>query len=125
MKTFTTIAPLNRKTESYKEQGKKRPLVYRDSDHQKHHETLEATGDWCESVLVTLANRPGAPVYDPMWHLKAWRRVLRRYNEERPGESVPYHLTANRGESGREQASAHAIFEGLFRVSGGSPTELR
>jgi hypothetical protein len=111
MKTFSNIAPLNRKTESYKEQGKKRPLVYRDPDHQKHHESLEVTGNWCESVLVTLTNRPGAPVYAPMWLLKVWRRILRRYDKKRPGETVPYHITANRGESGREQASAHVIFE--------------
>ncbi len=108
MKTFSTIAPLNRKTESYKEQGNKRPLVYRDSDHQKHHESLEATGDWCESVLVTLTNRPGAPVYVPEWLLKVWRRVLRRYDKKRPGETVPYHITANRGELGQEQASLPA-----------------
>jgi hypothetical protein len=111
MKTFSTIAPLNWKTESYKEQGKKRPLVYRDSGHQKHHESLKVTGDWCESVLVTLTNRPGEPVYAPMLLLKAWRRILRRYDKKRPGETVPYHITANRGESGREQASAHVIFE--------------
>ena len=106
MKTF-----LNRKTESYKEQGKKRPLVYRDPDHQKHHESLEATGNWCESVLVTLTNRPGAPVYVAEWLLKVWRRILRRYDKKRPGETVPYHITANRGELGQEQASAHVIFE--------------
>jgi hypothetical protein len=111
MRTFSTIENLNWKHESYEETATKRPLEYRDSEHRRHHESLVSASDWCETILGTLTNPPGVPVYAPLCLLQSWRRVLPRYNERRPGESVPYNLTANRGESGREQASAHVIFE--------------
>jgi hypothetical protein len=111
MKTFSTIEKLNLKIETYKERATTRLLEYRDSEHQEHHESLVSVGDWCESILVTLTNRPGVPVYAPVCLIQSWRGLLPRYNEKRPGETVPYHITANRGESGREQASAHVIFE--------------
>ncbi len=95
--------------ESYEEQRTKRPLVFRDSDHERHHEALERYAGWCESILVTLSVDFG--VYEPRWFLRAWRRTLRRYDELRPGETVRYRITANRGASGAERASAHVIFE--------------
>jgi len=109
-KTFSSMMERgSSRFESYEEQRTKRPLVHRDSAHERDHKTLQACGNWAERVLVTLTVL--FEVYDPLWFLRAWRRTLRRYYELRPEETVKYNITANRGESGRERASAHVIFD--------------
>ena len=45
----------------------------------------------------------------PELMLKLWRKTLKAYNKKRPGDTVPYNFTANRGALGVGGASAHVI----------------
>ena len=73
------------------------------------HKEIEATGDWDEGTLLTFISPPGVPRSERWWKAKL-KELLKLYYDER-GEIVRYHITLNRGESGREDRSAHMICE--------------
>jgi hypothetical protein len=84
---------------------------YVNFDHKKAHDRLLAAGDWCESVMLTLTSRPNDPHWQASYfHSDVWIETLRMYYKETK-TIVRYHIVANNGKSGNEQASAHVMFE--------------
>jgi hypothetical protein len=91
--------------------GKLTTRAYCDMRHKEKHKMLQETGTWHEDILVTITSSAACPRYSADWYRTSWRKILRKFNKLMPGVSIKYYLAANRGESGREQASCHLIFE--------------
>ncbi len=101
--------PKHRSRVSPKGQRPKETLNYTSKEHQIAEKRLRAEGDWCESVLLTIT--PRRPHYDEMWIIDTWvNDVLKPYYAETK-TLVGYHITSNRGKTGKKQASGHVMFE--------------
>ena len=61
--------------------------------------------------MLTLTSRPGDPHWQSSYfHSDVWIETLRTYYGMTK-QIVSYHIVANNGRSGNEQASAHIMFE--------------